>query len=58
MLNLNLPSFQLCVKEGKAKMQVDILCDENNFCSVNLSRMDWYEANLKERLKELCICSQ
>ena len=65
MLNLNLPSFQLYVKEGKAKLQVDILCDENNFCSVNLSRMDWYEAtsrcipaNLKERIKELCICSQ
>ena len=55
---MNLPSFQLYVKEGKAKLQVDILCDENNFCSVNLSRMDWYEANLKERLKELCICSQ
>ena len=58
MLKVALPSFQLYVKEGEAKLQVDIVCDENNSCSVNLSRMDWYEANLKERIKELCICSQ
>ena len=65
MLNLNLPSFQLYVKEGEAKLQVDILCDENSSCSVSLSRLDWYEAtsqcvpdSLKERIKEFCICSQ
>ena len=63
MLKVALPSFQLYVKEGEAKLQVDIVCDENNFCSVSLSRLDWYEAtsqcipaNLKERIKEFCIC--
>ena len=44
MLNLVLPSFQLDVKEGEAKLQVDIVCDENSSCSVRLSRMDWYES--------------
>ena len=65
MLKVALPSFQLYVKEGEAKLQVDIVCDENNSCSVSLSRLDWYEAtsqcipaNLKERIKEFCICSQ
>ena len=65
MLRVALPSFQLYVKEGEAKLQVDIVCDENNSCSVSLSRLDWYEAtsqcipaNLKERIKEFCICSQ
>ena len=63
MLKLDLLSFQLYMKEGEAKLQVDIVCDENNFCSVSLSRLDWYEAtsqcipaNLKERIKEFCIC--
>ena len=65
MFNLALPSFQLYVKEGEAKLQVDIVCDENNACSVNLSRLDWYEEtsqcippNLKDRIKQFCICSQ
>ena len=64
MLKVALPSFQLYVKEGEAKLQVDIVCDENSSCSVNLSRLDWYEttskcipANLKDRIKELCVCS-
>ena len=65
MLNLALPSFQLYVREGEAKLQVDILCDENSLCSVSLSRLDWYEAtsqcvpaNLREKIKQFCICSQ
>ena len=69
MLQIDLTSFQLYVKEGEAKLQVDIVCDENNSCSVSLSRLDWYEAtsqcipanlkaNMKNRIKELCICSQ
>ena len=65
MLKIDLTSFQLNVKEGEAKLQVDIVCDENNYCSVNLSRMDLYEAtsqcvpaNLKEKIKQFCICSQ
>ena len=64
-MRVALPSFQLYAVEGEAKFQVDIVCDENNSCSVKLSRLDWYEAtsqciptNLKERIKELCICSQ
>ena len=63
MLKVALPSFQLYMKEGEAKLQVDIVCNENNQCSVSLSRLDWYEAtsqcipaNLKERIKEFCIC--
>ena len=69
MLKVALPSFQLYVKEGEAKLQVDIVCDEGDDCSVSLSRLDWYEAtsqcipanlkaNMKNRIKELCICSQ
>ena len=65
MFNLALPSFQLYVKEGEAKLQVDIVCVEDGSCSVSLSRLDWYTGtsqcvpdNLKEKLKELCICSQ
>ena len=64
MLKVALPSFQLYAKEGEAKLQVDIVCDENNSCSVNLSRLDWYEAtsqcippNIKDRIKEFCVCS-
>ena len=65
MLKIDLTSFQLNVKEGQAKLQVDIVCDENNSCSVSLSRLDWYEAtsqcvpaNLREKIKQFCICSQ
>ena len=65
MLKLDLTSFQLHVKEGEAKLQADLLCNENNQCSVSLSRMDWYEAtsqcipsDLKERIKQFCICSK
>ena len=65
MLTVNLPSFQLYVKEREAKLQVDIVCNENADCSVSLSRLDSYGAtsqcvpdNLQEKLKELCICSQ
>ena len=65
MLNLALPSFQLYVREGEAKLQVDIVCDENSSCSVSLSRLDWYEATsqcvpakLKEKIKQFYICSQ
>ena len=65
MLKVALPSFQLYVKEGEAKLQVDIVCDENSSCSVSLSRLDWYEAtsqcvpaNLREKIKQFCICSQ
>ena len=66
MLKVALPSFQLYAKEGEAKLQVDITCNENTaVCSVSLSRLDSYAAtsqcvpeNLKEKLKELCICSQ
>ena len=64
MLKIDLTSFQLHVKEGEAKLQVDLVCDENNYCSTNLSRLDLYEAtshcipdNLKEKLKQFCICS-
>ena len=50
---------------GEAKLQVDLVCDENDSCSVTFSRLDWYEATsqcipaeLKDKIKELCICSQ
>ena len=65
MLKLDLLSFQLYMKEGEAKLQVDLVCDENDSCSVTFSRLDWYEATsqcipaeLKDKFKELCICSQ
>ena len=65
MLKIDLTSFQLDVKEREAKLEVDLLCDENNYCSVTLSRMDLYSAtsqcipaNLKDRIKQFCICSQ
>ena len=66
LLNLALPSFQLYLKEREAKLQVDILCNETtDDCSVSLSRLDSYGEtsqcipdNMKERIKELCICSQ
>ena len=65
MLKLDLTSFQLYVKEGEAKFQADLTCNENNQCSVSLSRLDWYEATsqcipatLKERIKQFCICSK
>ena len=65
MLKIDLLSFQLQVKEGEAKLEVDLVCDENNYCSVSLSRMDLYEAtsqcipaDLKDRIKQFCICSQ
>ena len=64
-MKIDLTSFQLYVKESEAKFQVDIVCDENSSCSVSLSRLDWYEAtsqcvpaNLKEKIKQFCICSQ
>ena len=64
-LKIDLTSFQLHVKEGEAKLEVDIVCDENSSCSVSLSRMDLYEAtsqcipaDLKNKIKEFCICSQ
>ena len=65
MLKIDLTSFQLDVKEREAKLEVALLCDENNYCSVTLSRMDLYAAtsqcipaDLKERIKQFCICSQ
>ena len=61
-LKISLPSFQVRVKEGEAKFQVDILCDENSSCSVSLERQDWYELTspcvpdtLKE-IKKFCVC--
>ena len=63
-MRIALPSFQLYVKEGEAKFQVDIVCDENNSCQVNLSRLDWYEHTsqcvpdtLRHNIKQLCVCS-
>ena len=65
MLKLDLLSFQLYVKEREAKLQMDLVCDESDSCSVTFSRLDWYEAtsqcippDLRDRIKELCICSQ
>ena len=65
MLKLDLLSFQLYVKEREAKLQMDLVCDENDSCSVTFSRLDWYEAtsqcipaNLKERIKQFCVCSK
>ena len=66
MMKLNLLSFQLFVKEQAVKLQVDIICDgDYGTCSVKLNRLDWYTltsecipARLKERIQELCICSQ
>ena len=64
MLKLDLLSFQLYVNEEEAKLQLDLVCDENDYCSVTFSRLDWYEAtsqcippHLRDKIKELCICS-
>ena len=62
-VKIDLASFQVRVKEGEAKFQVDIVCDENSFCSVSLERQDWYELSskcvperLRDRVKQFCIC--
>ena len=67
-MKIDLTSFQVRVKEGEAKFQVDILCDENSSCSVSLERQDWYELSsqcvpdspegLRDRVKQYCICHQ
>ena len=65
-MNFGLPSFQLYVKEREARLQVDIVREEkSDRRGLSLTRLDSYSKtsqcippNMKEKIKELCICSQ